>query len=139
MGKLGLNRRGREYNLSEILLLIGVFVAVISLQIEFVRREKRHLGLILPILSLVCSAGITFVSMCIARFERRSKMGQIGVGGVIQDNIGSFQSPHVLRVGAVAFLISNIPTVIMLLIYIHYKKKHKKSLELDAQREGKVL
>ncbi len=96
------------------MILILVVIGVILLQIFLSKKESKWLGLILPIISFLYST--------------------LAVAGYLAYNFGGSGN----EVAASSFfpiislfVYSNIPTVIFLLIYYHYKEKRTKLRELD--------
>ncbi len=96
-------------SLPSILFITILLAGTIALQIFLSKRENKWLGLILPIISLIFSI-FTILSMMV--YANQS----------IAETIYQF---------VMAFLLSNIPTIILLAIYFACREKFKKNRELD--------
>ena len=92
-------------------ILIGLIVLVfaIVLQISLSQKEDKKLGLILPALGLV---------FAIARIFTISVSASTTVG-------------QVLGRGLSAFLLSSVPAIILITIYIWFRGKIKENEELE--------
>lgn len=92
-----------------LFLLLFLALAGILLQIFLSNRENKWLGLILP---AVCFLRSLFLVLNVGVFDRMSP-GEIFV-----------------QVGSV-FVLTNIPTVVLLGIYFGFQRKFKRRAELD--------
>ncbi|MFA9380181.1 MAG: hypothetical protein ACERKO_03875 [Acetanaerobacterium sp.] len=93
-----------------VLLPVGLVLlaGVIVLQVFLSKKENRWLGLILPI--------ITFAFSLIVALGNTAYVNDIG---------------QTLMVVLVAFLLFNIPTAILVVIYLACRPKPQKNKELD--------
>jgi len=92
------------------IIIMGIFLpGIIILQIFLSKRENKWLGLILPIISVLFSI-MTLITVPI--------MGDLPVGERIVQSIR-------------LLFVSNIPTIILLVIYFACREKFKKKKEID--------
>ncbi len=87
-----------------VLIVLLVIICVILLQIFLSRTESKWPGLVLPILCFVCSL-IVPLNMIVAN-----------------------------SVALIFWLITNIPTVILLLVYFICREKYRKKSQLEKMR-----
>ncbi|MEG0597226.1 MAG: hypothetical protein RR502_04180 [Oscillospiraceae bacterium] len=92
-----------------ILIILAVFIGIIFLQIFLSKKENRLLGLILPIITFLCSL---LALLNAAAFP-------------------SMTAWEVFGVLAATFILSNIPTLILLAIYCACKGKSKRKKQLE--------
>ncbi len=93
------------------LLFLIIFVGAIALQVFLSKRESKFLGLILPILSVLNSLIIV-----------------LNIAG------DAMTKTQILIALVSAFLIGNIPTIILMAIYFGVREKMKIESELDKTR-----
>lgn len=93
------------------LFFLIIFVGAIALQVFLSKRQSKFLGLILPILSVLNS--LIFV---------------LNIAG------DAMTKTQILITLVSAFLIGNIPTVILMAIYFGIREKMKIKAELDKTR-----
>lgn len=93
------------------LLFLIIYVGTIALQVFLSKRQSKFLGLILPILSVLNS--LIFV---------------LNIAG------DAMTKTQILIALVSAFLIGNIPTVILMAIYFGIREKMKIKAELDKTR-----
>ena len=93
------------------LLFLIIFVGAIALQVFLSKRESKFLGLILPILSVLNSLIIV-----------------LNIAG------DAMTKTQILIALVSAFLIGNIPTIILMVIYFGVREKMKIESELDKTR-----
>jgi hypothetical protein len=91
------------------IILILIFAAIIALQVFFSKKENKWLGLILPAIFFVYSL---LMVLNVAVFDDMSGW-------------------DVFSMLASTFLLSNIPTLILLGIYFAYRGKIKRNDELN--------
>lgn len=92
-----------------LILFLFICAAIIYLQIYLSKKENKYLGLILPVISLI----LAFMNIAgLAAFDSFSQ---------IENYIGLF----------VAFLVANIPTIILVFIYLGIREKKNMKKELD--------
>lgn len=95
-----------------LILLLFICAAIIYLQVYLCKKESKYLGLILPVISLIFAL-----------------MNVVGVATfTIFDSISKVESYTGLFV---AFLVANIPTIILVFIYLGIREKKNMKKELD--------
>ena len=87
-----------------LLILLLVIICVILLQIFLSRTENKWPGLVLPVLSFVCSLIIP--------------LNMIVANGVV----------------LLAWIIVNIPTVLLLLVYFVCREKYRKKNQMEKMK-----
>lgn len=92
-----------------LILFLLICAAIISLQVYLSKKESKYLGLILPVISLI------FAFMNIPGLAAFDSFSQV------ENYIGLF----------VAFLAANIPTIILVFIYLGIREKKNIKKELD--------
>lgn len=93
------------------LFFLIIFVGAIALQVFLSKRQSKFLGLILPILSVLNSFIIV-----------------LNIAG------DAMTKTQILITLVSAFLIGNIPTIILMAIYFGIREKMKIKAELDKTR-----
>lgn len=93
------------------LFFLIIFVGAIALQVFLSKRESKFLGLILPIISVLNSLIIV-----------------LNIAG------DAMTKTQILIALVSAFLIANIPTIILMAIYFGIREKMKIKAELDKTR-----
>lgn len=93
------------------LFFLIIFVGAIALQVFLSKRESKFLGLILPIISVLNSLIIV-----------------LNIAG------DAMTKTQILTALVSAFLIGNIPTIILMAIYFGIREKLKIESELDKTR-----
>ncbi|MFR9279151.1 MAG: hypothetical protein ACLVME_05740 [Ezakiella coagulans] len=93
------------------LFFLIIFVGAIALQVFLSKRESKFLGLILPIISVLNSLIIV-----------------LNIAG------DAITKTQILIALVSAFLIGNIPTIILMAIYFGVREKMKIESELDKTR-----
>jgi predicted RND superfamily exporter protein len=96
-------------DLSKLLLLLIFLGGIIILQVFLSKRVNKWLGLILPIICVVFSI-LTVLGLAVYSYQSTS------------DSIFQF---------IMVFLLINIPTIILIAIYLACREKFKKNKELD--------
>ena len=108
-----------------ILFLLLPVALVVALQVWLCKRRSRWLGLILPGLTLLVSL---LILLSMAAFT------QVGASELVHDEHGAVVEEHhtehwetlagmeLAEVGG-AFLVANIPTVVLGGIWLHYKNR----------------
>lgn len=92
-----------------LILFLLICAAIISLQVYLSKKESKYLGLILPVISLIFS--LMYVAG-IAAFDSFSQ---------VENYMALF----------IAFLVANIPTIILVFIYLGIREKKNMKKELD--------
>ena len=116
-------------------LLFGVFGALLPfallvvLQVWLCRKSAR-LGLILPVLSLLLSVVLVFSLVFFQRATGYSSLtvtdenGQVVQQEVREENFsGVSPMGETIAIAVVAFLVTNVPTVVFGGIWLHYKER----------------
>ena len=93
------------------LLFLIIFVGAIALQVFLSKRQSKFLGVILPIFSVLNSLIIV-----------------LNIAG------DAITKTQILIALVSAFLIGNIPTIILMVIYFGVREKMKIESELDKTR-----
>nr|WP_311444773.1 hypothetical protein [Ezakiella coagulans] len=93
------------------LLFLIIFVGAIALQVFLSKRQSKFLGLTLPIISVLNSLIIV-----------------LNIAG------DAMTKTQILIALVSAFLIGNIPTIILMAIYFGIREKMKIKAELDKTR-----
>ncbi len=111
-------------------LLFGVFGALLPfallvvLQVWLCRKSAR-LGLILPVLSLLLSMVLVFSLVFFQRATGYSSLTVTDENGQVVQQEENFSgvSPmgETIAIAVVAFLVTNVPTVVFGGIWLHYK------------------
>ena len=111
-------------------LLFGVFGALLPfallvvLQVWLCRKSAR-LGLILPVLSLLLSVVLVFSLVLFPRAMGYSSLTVTDENGQVVQQEENFSgvSPmgETIAIAVVAFLVTNVPTVVFGGIWLHYK------------------
>jgi hypothetical protein len=96
-------------DLSKLLFLIIFLGGIIIMQVFLSKRENKWLGLILPIISIMFSI-LTVLGLAF---------------------YGNQSTAEIIFQLIMVFLLSNIPTIILLAIYFACREKFKKNRELD--------
>ena len=91
-------------------------IGIIILQIFLAKKENKKMGLILPIIAFCYS-----VIMIIYGISN----------SIIPADMFLRDGPDIVRFFLFRFLNRNILTVILLAIYVFFRKKHKKQSDLD--------
>ena len=114
-------------------LLFGVFGALLPLALLVVLqvwlcRKSARLGLILPVLSLLLSVVLVFSLVFFQRATGYSSLtvtdenGQVVQQEVREENFsGVSPMGETIAIAVVAFLVTNVPTVVFGGIWLHYK------------------
>lgn len=92
-----------------LILFLLICAAIISLEVYLSKKESKYLGLILPVISLIFS--LMYVAG-IAAFDSFSQ---------VENYMALF----------IAFLVANIPTIILVFIYLGIREKKNMKKELD--------
>lgn len=92
-----------------LILFLLICAAIIYLQVYLCKKESKYLGLILPVISLIFS--LMYVA-AIVPFDSFSQ---------VENYMALF----------IAFLVANIPTIILVFIYLGIREKKNMKKELD--------
>lgn len=119
------------------LAFIGFLIAVLILHIMLSRKSNKWLGLIIPLLNFICSIFLLLgipSYMIITKQEVKTATEQ---GIFVNEYINTTTNTHsmdlktAIFVSVVVFVIYNISTIILLLIYAACRPKHGKIKELE--------
>ena len=112
-----------------LIIVAGIIGGIVALQIFLSEKESKWPGLVLPIIAFSFSFMVAFVVVWnIATFTATLEI----YTGIIQQNAervvdrSSFIMPSIY-----GFLIANIPTAILLAIYIACRNKRNKQRDLE--------
>lgn len=122
-----------------VLILIFLVAVIVVLQIYLAKKKNKWLGLILPFLtfsiSLMALLGVaTFYQIGTVAIESQTVTedgvitNQISEQPIQIDNSEKMQS---ISIAVYIFVLYNIPTIILLLIYKDGRKKLRKEIELE--------
>lgn len=105
-----------------LLILLVPLALLVALQV-WLCRQGRRLGLILPVLSLLCA--LVLLMLCVASALPVSGVSVTDGNGQIiyQEQTRAELTPGAVGVLSGAFLVFNIPTVIFGGIWLHYKNR----------------
>ncbi len=105
-----------------LFLMIGIIIGMIFFQIFLSKKENKWYGLVLPIISFLFSLiSVANVATPISYMSSNNSLAETGLAGIIFPMVATF-------------LISNIPTVILLVIYFACREKRRVNKELDKMR-----
>ena len=110
-----------------ILLSVIIFIALIFLQNFLSKQNNKWLGIILPLFTLVVSI---IIVTCSNDFHLNFQSSN---SGLTAKNSVSVQ-PKTISEKIIAFLFCNIPTIVLLLIYLVKRQKIKKSSEINKMK-----
>lgn len=118
-----------------IIIILPLLAGSILLQIFLSRRQNKWLGLIIPIICFMISIA-TVLSIAAYTNTGVTSVTDTVDGAIVSEKTVDLQSvrssmPSVLATAIPVFLITNIPTVIFLAIYIACREKIKVHDELD--------
>lgn len=122
-----------------VLILIFLVAAIVVLQIYLAKKKNKWLGLILPLItfsiSLMALLGVaTFYQIGSVRIESQTITEDGVVTKQISESPVEIDTSEVMQsvfIAVYIFVLYNIPTIILLLIYKDGKKKLKKEIELE--------
>lgn len=122
-----------------VLILIFLVVAIVVLQIYLAKKKNKWLGLILPLItfsiSLMALLGVaTFYQIGSVRIESQTITEDGVVTKQISESPVEIDTSEVMQSVLIAvyiFVLYNIPTIILVLIYKDGRKKLKKEIELE--------
>ncbi len=120
-----------------MILFLVILVGIILLQVKLSKAENKWLGIILPLIALCFSIlpvlGLTtFTTSNMSGTQTISENGEIikeVITSTYEEPIASLSSRVFSAI--YVFVIYNIPTAILLLIYAGYRVNKKKNLELE--------
>lgn len=122
-----------------VLILIFLVAAIVVLQIYLAKKKNKWLGLILPLItfsiSLMALLGVaTFYQIGSVRIESQTITEDGVVTKQISESPVEIDTSEVMQsvfIAVYIFVLYNIPTIILLLIYKDGRKKLKKEIELE--------
>ena len=111
-----------------IFMMMVPIALLVALQVWLCRKGKRGLGLILPVLSLALSL-VLCLSMGAYSVVGVGGSEQLAPDGTVIEYHEEYHrtalTPGAAATIAAVFLISNIPTVVLGGIWLHYKNKRE--------------
>ena len=124
---------------SVLLVLLVLSAGIIVLQIYLSKRENRWLGLILPVISLCISLTAVFGIVSFGTLTMSSTTSQTADGGefVMQQTPEEIFTQQPLNLSsviftmAVTFFTCNIPTIVLLGIYLACQEKRRRRKFLE--------
>jgi cytochrome bd-type quinol oxidase subunit 1 len=113
-----------------LLFLLALGAGIIILQTYLSKKENKWAGLILPFISFSISV---LTVLGIVLFSAHTGTQIITVDGEVVEQAVNLFSPAASIIGsaALAFLLYNIPTVVLVLIYQACRGKQRKQRELE--------
>lgn len=119
----------------KILVLFVIAIGIILFQIFLSKRDGKWFGLILPIISFVIS--LILVVSIIAYTNIGITSHSISEEGIIimheiEDTKPTFDMA--VEQVVITFLLSNIPTVVLIVIYAACREKRKRVLEIEKMQ-----
>ena len=127
-----------SFIIAAIALFLGIalFVGIVWLQVFLSKKENKWLGLILPAICLIISI---MPVLGIVTFQTFTTTGQVITenGEVIKSIVETSPKQPISEISSVIFaaiyifILYNIPTAILLLIYFGSRQKLKRNKEID--------
>lgn len=122
-----------------VLILIFLVAVIVVVQIYLAKKKNKWLGLILPLItfsiSLMALLGIaTFYQIGTVAIESQTITEDGVVTKQISESaveIGTSEVIQSVFIAVYIFVLYNIPTIILLLIYKDGRKKLRKEIELE--------
>lgn len=122
-----------------LIIMILVFAGIIWLQIFLSKKENKFLGLILPLVIVCISISAIFITPVYVTSPARTVVehGVTQFGDVVQNIITYVPKQSLpgiasmIFTGINIFILYNIPTAILLIIYAACRVKRKKNMELE--------
>lgn len=122
-----------------LIILLLVFAGMIWLQIFLSKKKNKWLGLILPLVTVCFSIlAITVTPAYVTGSPRTVVEHEVAQNGEVIENIitniPQQESPGVVSIiftGIYLFLLYNIPTFVLLIIYAVCRSIRKNNMELD--------
>lgn len=122
-----------------LVFLTAFPIGIIFLQIFLSKRENKWLGLMLPLLSfalslIVISGLFLYSATKTVTIESIAEDGRVIKETVEQPTIQEPVTQTTLGTVAIPFVLLNIPTAILIAIYIACREKRKRNLALDKMK-----
>ena len=123
--------------IAEMFFLIAIIVIVIFLQIYLSRTKKRWIGLTLPTISLLLAIIITIVLQPVFHSTTITETITDENGEIVSEVVHSTPNeltndiPSTIFTLIITFVLWNIPTLILLGIYVATRDKIKKNAEIE--------
>lgn len=111
-----------------VIVFILIVAAVILLQIHLSKKESKWPGLILPIISFL---NALFVVLSLATYHSSVSTEVNGIEGSVSVVAESTAGMNLFVAMAAVFVVSNIPTMILLVIYSFNRKHRQSKIQLD--------
>jgi glucan phosphoethanolaminetransferase (alkaline phosphatase superfamily) len=121
-----------------LIIFLALCVGIIVLQVFLSKKERKWAGLILPVISICISL---LAVLGIILFSAHTGTATTTVNGEVVEQTVNLFSPaaSIIASAAISFLLYNIPTVVLVLIYqtCRGKRKRQRALEkMSAQDLG---
>jgi hypothetical protein len=122
-----------------LIIVLLVFAGMIWLQIVLSKRKNKWLGLILPLVTVCFSIlAISVTPTYVTKSPQTVVEREVTQSGEVVENIitnipqeGSPGAVPLFFTGAYLFLLYNIPTAILLIIYALCRSQQKNKMELE--------
>jgi len=112
-----------------------ILVGIVWLQISLSKKENKWLGLIIPLLfflfSIMSVLGYSMYSTTTSTSVLEAIDGVIVNKETIEAQTENLSNGEILTTIIPVFIVTNIPTLVFLIIYSSFRKKKKKNLELQ--------
>lgn len=123
----------------QLIFLLIFFAGVVVLQVWLSKKESKWLGLILPAICFVLSVVVVVSMVSYSMVSTSSVVQEIGGSGALTSSFQSavdMKAVPVLAVGTIiaVFLLYNIPTLVLLGIYLGCRAGRKKRDRLNKMR-----
>ena len=115
-----------------LIIVVGIIGGIVALQIFLSKQESKWPGLILPIITFTFSFMAVFlIILSMAAYMTTPTLGVVN-GVVLEQNVERItDTSSIIFAGIFTFLFINIPTAILLAIYIACRSKRKKQQDLE--------
>jgi hypothetical protein len=122
-----------------LVILLVVFIGMIWLQIVLSNRKNKWLGLILPFVAICLSIlAITVTPAYVTGSAQTVVEGGVTQSGEVIENVittipqeGSPGASPIIFTGIYLFVLYNIPTAVLLIIYAVCRSNRKNNMELE--------
>jgi len=112
-----------------------ILVGIVCLQISLSKKENKWLGLIIPLVfflfSIMSVLGYSMYSTTTSTSVLEAIDGVIVNKETIEAQTENLSNGEILTTIIPVFIVTNIPTLVFLIIYSSFRKKKKKNLELQ--------
>lgn len=121
-----------------LILFVGIIYTVVKVQIYLSKRENRWMGLIIPIIQFMLSIIVVFGLMSFSYNNSMEKISTMDENGNIVHEEEIFNenkkgdTRNSVFMSIPIFLIYNIPTIILFIIYYDCRSKIKRNKEIET-------